>query len=110
MAKSSLEPATTFDMKNLVALQPDSVVSRTLVAKQAGTITLFAFGKGQGLSEHTAPYDALVVVVEGEANFTVGEKHLSASEGQTLLLPANVPHALEATTDFQMLLVMIRAA
>ena len=97
------------DAAELVAYQDGSVVSRTLVKKPAGTVTAFAFDAGQGLSEHTAPYDALVQVLDGRATITVGGAAHDVPAGQMLLLPANVPHALQAPQRFKMLLVMIRA-
>lgn len=87
---------------------PGSVVSRTLVKNAAGTITLFAFDAGQGLSEHTAPFDAVVQVLDGEVLLTIGGKEVPAAAGETVLMPANVPHALHATKPFKMLLTMIR--
>jgi quercetin dioxygenase-like cupin family protein len=85
-----------------------SVVSRTLVKNAAGTITVFAFDAGQGLSEHTAKYDAVVQVLDGEVLLTIGGKEVAAAAGDIVLMPANVPHALHATTRFKMLLTMIR--
>jgi len=96
-------------LRDLVAYQDGAVVSRTLLAKEAGTITLFAFDVGQGLSEHTAPYDALVALLEGEADITVSGRRFHLRAGDTLLLPAHEPHALHAATPFKMLLVMIRS-
>jgi quercetin dioxygenase-like cupin family protein len=87
---------------------PGSVVSRTLVKNAAGTITLFAFDAGQGLSEHAAPFDAVVQVLDGEVMLTIGGKQVPAVAGETVLMPANVPHALNGTKPFKMLLTMIR--
>jgi quercetin dioxygenase-like cupin family protein len=87
---------------------PGSVVSRTLVKSAAGTITVFAFDEGQGLSEHTAKYDAVVQVLDGEVMLTIGGKDVSAAAGDVVLMPANVPHALHASKRFKMLLTMIR--
>ena len=97
------------ELADLVNYQAGSVVSRTIIDKPVGTVTLFSFDKGQGLSEHTAPYDALVYLVEGEAKITIaGEPH-QVSRGQILILPANRPHLLRADQRFKMLLVMVRA-
>jgi quercetin dioxygenase-like cupin family protein len=85
-----------------------SVVSKTLVDKKAGTLTLFAFDAGQGLSEHTAPYDALVLVLDGEARLKIGGSDVRAGAGEFVVMPANVPHAVQAVKRFKMLLVMIR--
>ena len=96
-------------MADLVAYQDGSVVSKTLIDKKIGTLTLFSFDTGQGLSEHTAPYDAFVQVVDGEAEVTIeGEVH-TVTTGQMIIMPANRPHALRAVQPFKMLLVMIRA-
>ena len=96
-------------LEELVSYQEGSVVSRTLIDKETGTVTLFAFDEGEGLSEHTAPYDALVYVYNGEAEITIsGESH-TVRKGETIIMPANDPHALRATTPFKMMLVMIRS-
>jgi len=104
----ALPPAETVDLATLVAYQRGGVVSRTLVKKPAGTLTVFAFDQGQALSEHTAPFDALVQVLDGEALLVIGGKQVPAKAGQTVLMPANVPHAVNATTRFKMLLAMFR--
>jgi len=96
-------------LKDQVPYTPGAVVSKTLVDKQAGTLTLFAFDAGQGLSEHTAPYDAVVQILDGEAEITVGGKSMTVGEGQLLVMPANVPHALRAVKPYKMMLIMIRA-
>jgi len=93
----------------LVEYQPGSVVSRTLIKKSAGTITAFAFDTGEGLSQHTAPYDALILGVDGTAEISIGKVVHRVSAGQLLKLPAGEPHAVKAITRFKMILVMIRA-
>jgi len=93
----------------LVDYQQGSVVSKTLLDKKIGTITLFAFDAGQGLSEHTAPFDAFVEIVDGEADITIGGDVHTVFSGQLIIMPANVPHSLRATKRFKMLLVMIRS-
>jgi quercetin dioxygenase-like cupin family protein len=93
----------------LVEYQDGAVVSRTLVEKKTGTVTLFAFADGQGLSEHTAPFDALVQILDGEAEITISGKALHLQEGEMVIMPANKPHALRAVTGFKMLLTMIRS-
>ncbi|NLF22004.1 MAG: cupin domain-containing protein [Lentisphaerae bacterium] len=85
-----------------------AVVSKTLLDKTAGTLTLFAFDAGQGLSEHTSPYDATVMVVDGEATLVIGGRPVKARAGELVIMPAGVPHALRAEARFKMLLVMIR--
>jgi len=93
-----------------VAYAEDSVVSRTLLENRAGTLTLFASDEGQGLSEHTAPFDAVVHVLEGRAEITVGGEVFRANAGDLVVMPANVPHAVRAVERFKMLLIMMRAA
>ena len=94
---------------DLLQYQESSIVSRVLLKNKAGTVTLFAFASGEGLSEHTAAYDALVLVIDGEADVQIEGAHFSVSEGETITLPANRPHAVTAVTNFKMLLIMIRA-
>jgi quercetin dioxygenase-like cupin family protein len=97
------------NLNNLVVYQEGSVVSRTLVDKKAGTITLFAFAKGQGLSEHTAPFDAFVYIIDGEAEIIIDGNVNKVGTGEMLIMPANKTHALKAIQPFKMMLVMIRA-
>jgi quercetin dioxygenase-like cupin family protein len=94
---------------NLVEYAKDSVVSKTILNKSVGTLTLFAFDAGQSLSEHTAPYDAVVQVLDGSARLTIGGQDKMVSDGQIIIMPANVPHAVNAEERFKMLLTMIRA-
>jgi len=94
---------------DLVSYQEGSVVSRTLIDKKTGTLTLFAFGEGQGLSEHKAPFDALVFLLDGEAEITISGKAFNLREGEMIIMPANKPHALKAMKKFKMMLVMIRS-
>ena len=96
-------------LTDLVNYQEDAVVSKTVVEKKTGTVTLFAFGEGQGLSEHTAPYDALVCILDGEATVTISGKSHHLKEGEAILMPANEPHALEGPGRFKMMLTMIRS-
>jgi len=96
-------------INELASYQSGSVVSRTLIDKKIGTLTLFAFDQGQGLSEHAAPYDAFVQVLDGSAAITIGGKEQQVDAGQMIIMPANVPHSLRAEQPFKMLLVMIRA-
>jgi quercetin dioxygenase-like cupin family protein len=93
---------------DLVAPQAGAVVSRTLIKKAAGTVTVFAFDAGEGLSEHTAPFDALILDLEGEADISISGTPHRVSPGQILKLPAGKPHAVRAATPFKMLLIMIR--
>jgi quercetin dioxygenase-like cupin family protein len=93
--------------KDLVAYQQGSVVSRMVVYKKSGTITLFAFDSGEGLSEHTAPYDAIAQIIDGEAEISIDKSSFLLKEGQMIIMPANVPHALHAQQRFKMMLIMI---
>ena len=106
----ALPHAVPTALATLLDIVPGSVVSRTLVKRKAGTVTLFSFDAGQGLSEHTAPFDALVLVLAGSVELTIGSEKLIASAGQAVVMPANVPHALHAVEPFKMLLTMIREA
>jgi quercetin dioxygenase-like cupin family protein len=94
---------------DLVSYQTGSVVSRTIIDKNTGTLTLFAFDEGQGLSEHTAPFDALVFIFDGTAEITISGKTHLLNEGEMIIMPANEPHALKAMQRFKMLLAMIKS-
>ena len=101
--------ALAANLASLIEYQLGSVVSRTIVDKKAGTVTLFAFDEGEGLSEHTTPYDALVYVLDGEADIVISGKSVLLKKGEVTIMPANEPHALSAVTKFKMLLTMIRS-
>jgi len=105
-AKLVAKPA---NLISLIDYLKGSVVSRTIIDKKAGTITLFALDQGEGLSEHTTPYDALVYVIDGEAEVTISNKPIRLKKDELTIMPANEPHALSAVTKFKMLLVMIRS-
>ena len=107
--KLEMAGAEAIALSGMINYQDGAVVSRTLIHRTAATITLFAFDEGQGLSEHTAPFDALAQVLEGEAEITVSSKPIAARAGDAVLMPANQPHALKALTPFKMLLTMIRS-
>ncbi|MDP8299790.1 MAG: cupin domain-containing protein [Candidatus Tantalella remota] len=100
----------TLNVAGLLEYQDGSVVSKTVIDKGIGTVTLFAFDKGQGLSEHTAPFDALVNVVDGEAEVTISGKPQTVKSGEMIIMPANEPHSLKAQEKFKMMLVMIKTA
>ena len=106
-------PATprgkAFHLENHIEYAAGSVVSKTLIKKEIGTITLFAFDQGQGLSEHTAPFDAVVHILDGTAEITIGGQPQIVNAGEMLIMPANIAHALQAKERFKMLLVMIRS-
>jgi len=95
-------------LETFIGYAPDSIVSKTILDKQVGTVTLFAFDKGQKLSEHMSPYDAIVLVTEGHATVTIDGQPKGVSAGEIIIMPANVPHAVEADERFKMLLIMIR--
>jgi quercetin dioxygenase-like cupin family protein len=112
MTKETQNPVGSAEVKDLVDLlqyQDSSIVSRVLLKNKGGTVTLFAFDVGEGLSEHTAPFDALVVVTDGEADIEIAGEGFKVHQGQTITLPANRTHAVRAVTRFKMLLIMIRA-
>jgi len=99
---------TTTNLKELIAYQEGSIVSREIIKKPVGTVTVFAFDQGQGLSEHTAPFDAMVNVIEGEAEIMISGKAHTVKEGEFIIMPANQPHAVQAQKRFKMMLVMVR--
>jgi len=99
----------TINLVQAVEYQKDAIVSRTLLDKKTGTVTLFAFDAGQGLSEHTAPFDAMVQVLDGEAEVTISGKAGTVRQGEMVIMPGGKPHALRAIKRFKMLLVMIKA-
>ena len=107
--QSVVRPAEVKRLVELLQYQDGSIVSRVLLKNMGGTVTLFAFDVGEGLSEHTAPFDALVVVTDGEADIEIAGESFKVRQGETIILPANRPHALKAATRFKMLLIMIRA-
>lgn len=96
------------DLAGLVEYGEGAVVSRTLIQASVGTVTVFAFDKGQGLSEHSTPFDALVQVIDGKAEITIGGEMVAAAAGESVLMPADVPHSLHAPERYKMLLTMIR--
>ena len=104
-----IQPAEALNLVDQIEYAQGSVVSRTMIDKKVGTLTLFAFDKGEGLSEHSAPFDALVQVLDGEVEITIGGKPVKTVAGQIVLMPANIPHALQSITRFKMLLTMIRS-
>lgn len=106
---SKTGPAKPEKTADLIDYHEGSVVSRTIIDKKSGTVTLFAFDKGEGLSEHQAPFDVMVHIIDGEADITVAGESFVLREGEMTVVPANEPHALRATQRFKMLLVMIRS-
>jgi quercetin dioxygenase-like cupin family protein len=106
---STQTPGVPFDYNALVDYQPGAVVSRTVIDKPVGTVTVFAFDRGEGLSEHTSPYDALVQVIDGAATITIAGKDNAVQAPLAIIMPAGKPHALRASERFKMVLTMIRA-
>jgi quercetin dioxygenase-like cupin family protein len=96
-------------MKDMVAYQEGSVVSKEIIKKPSGNVTIFAFDKDQGLSEHTAPFDALVYILDGETEITISGKPYSLKEGDMIIMPGGEPHALKAVKRFKMMLVMVKS-
>ncbi|MBN8441661.1 MAG: cupin domain-containing protein [Thauera sp.] len=109
-SKLSDAPPKVENLQRMLQFQEQAIVSRMLVKNAAGSVTLFAFADGEGLSEHTAPFDALVIGVEGRADVRLGGVSHSLGEGDALLMPANTPHAVDPAGPFKMLLVMLRGA
>lgn len=108
MEKSAFEPAHVYNLKKSIGIAEGGVVSKQFIKNKGGNITLFAFDKGQGLSEHTAPFDAVVQIVEGEAEISIGGSPHIVGEGEMILMPANIPHALQAVEAFKMCLIMLK--
>jgi len=108
-SEANVPAAVAVDLAGLVEYAKGATVSRTIADNDAGTLTLFAFDAGQGLSEHSTPFDAVVQILDGEAELTIGGKLIRAAAGSLVMMPANVPHAVKAVTRFKMFLVMLRA-
>ncbi len=101
--------ANVFNLKEMTAYQDGAVVSKEILKKDTGTVTIFAFDKGQGLSEHTAPFDAMVVILDGLAEIIISGKAHQVAEGEMIIMPADEPHALKANERFKMMLIMLRS-
>ena len=101
--------AKTLNAADLIEYQEGSVVSREILKKDTGTVTVFAFDKGQGLSEHTVPFDAMVCIIDGTAKISISGKDNIVKKGELIIMPANEPHALDAVEQFKMMLVMIKS-
>lgn len=107
--KTNSLPTGATSLASLIDYQPDAVVSKTLIDRPGGTLTIFAFDKNQGLSEHTAPFDAMVYVYDGQALVTISGSDYTVNSGDCIIMPANEPHALKAILPFKMLLGLIRS-
>ncbi|MDD5508282.1 MAG: cupin domain-containing protein [Bacteroidales bacterium] len=108
MTENQFPTSTVFKLADSVVYAGASIVSKTVIKKNTGNISLFAFAKNEGLSEHTAPFDALVYVFDGKAEIIINQVSYFVSAGELIIMPANIPHALKATEDFMMMLVMIK--
>ena len=109
LSEHNKENPEILDLESLLAYQEGSVVSRMLMNKKMGTVTLFSFDKGEGLSEHTAPFDAIVYIIDGKAEIIISKKSYFLEKGQMIILPANDLHALKALERFKMMLIMVKA-
>ncbi len=109
MSNSSIEKSKVYKLKDSISYADGSIVSKIIDKNEAGNLTLFAFDKGQNLSEHTAPFNAVVQVVEGMAVITIDKKEYQVTEGEFIVMPANIPHAVDAAEKFKMLLTMIKS-
>ncbi|MGQ9718363.1 MAG: cupin domain-containing protein [Nitrososphaerales archaeon] len=109
IVEGSVPKGKAVNLRDLIDYQEGSIVSRTIIVRETGNVTLFAFDSGQGLSEHTVPFDALVYLVEGEGEFVIGGKPLRLKEGEMVVMPANIPHIVRAKKRFKMVLVIIRS-
>lgn len=108
MEKSIFEHSNVFRFAEKVEFSPEGIVSKRILDKPVGTVTLFAFDKGQRLSTHSAPFDAMAQVIEGEAEVVIAEKPFQMKAGETIIMPAGIPHAVNATEKFKMVLTMIK--
>ena len=105
---NKIELSKAHNLGELAQYAPGAVVSREIVNKGIGTLTVFAFDAGQGISEHSAPFDAIVQILDGKSEWTIGEKEVTCSAGEIMIMPANIPHAVKANEQFKMLLTMIK--
>ena len=108
MEKQSFEPGSIYKLKESISIAEGGIVSKQFIKNKGGNITIFAFDKGQGLSEHTAPFDAVVQIIEGKAEISIDGKKSIVSEGEMVHMPANIPHALQAVEAFKMCLIMLK--
>ena len=106
---NTFEKSKSHNLKNSVSYADGAIVSKIISKNEAGNLTLFSFDRGQNLSEHTAPFDAIIQVVEGKAKVTINKVEYEVSEGELIIMPANIPHAVDAIEKFKMLLTMLKA-
>jgi quercetin dioxygenase-like cupin family protein len=107
--EAEIHPSEKFNLRDAISYQDNAIVSREIISKNSGTVTVFAFAEGQGLSEHTAPFDALVQILDGEVEIHISGKPHFLKEGEMIIMPANKPHAVKALEKFKMLLIMIKS-
>ena len=110
MGSNEFEKAKTFSFNDSIEYSDGGIVSKTVIKKETGNISLFSFDKGEALSEHTAPFDAMIEVVDGKGEITIGGKSNILETGQTIIMPANIPHAVKAVERFKMVLTMIKSS
>lgn len=110
MENNEYKKAAVIPLADSVEYAGKGIVSKTILKKEAGNVSIFAFDQGEGLSEHSAPFDALIQVLDGKAEIIIDSKPYAVSKGEIIIMPANIPHAVKATERFKMLLTMIRSA
>jgi len=109
MGSNEFEKSKVFSYKESIEYSDGAIVSKTVLKKETGNISLFAFAKGEALSEHTAPFDAMIQVVDGKGEITIGGSSFVLESGQTIIMPANITHAVKAVEKFKMVLIMIKS-
>lgn len=109
MSVNEFEKARVFSFNDSVEYASGGILSKTVLKKETGTISLFSFARGEALSEHTAPFDAMIQVVDGKGEIIIGGKSFILETGQTIIMPANIPHAVKAVEKFKMVLTMIKS-
>lgn len=109
MESNEFEKAKVFSFNNSVEYASGGILSKTVLKKETGNISLFSFAKGEALSEHTAPFDAMILVVDGKADIVIGGKSFLLESGESIIMPANIPHAVKAVERFKMVLTMIKS-
>lgn len=109
MESNEFEKARVFSLNDSVEYASGGILSKTILKKETGNISLFSFAKGEALSEHTAPFDAMIQIVDGKSEIIIGGKSFFLEAGQVIIMPANIPHAVKATEKFKMVLTMIRS-
>lgn len=108
MNLAAVNHSTIFAYNDIIAYADDAIVSKTIIKRTGGNVSLFAFAAGQGLSEHTAPFDAMIQIIDGQAEVIIAGQSYHVMQGNTIIMPANVPHAVKANQNFKMLLIMIK--